>query len=153
MANVSNKPKRPIRHRRSAATVIHANDGKNRHVVGIGALRVLLTDDGTGWFAQGLEIDYAAAGNTQDEAKKNFEAGLSETIKEHLLLHGNIDKLMQIAPQQAWSDLLECAAKGGLKRFFTVQAFDLAPEVKEKLTNETFPFSEIAFMNPDMAAA
>src|SRR5579863_5371997 len=59
-----------------AATAIHAkhSDG-NRHIVGIGNLRVIIVPDGKLWFAQGLEIDYAVQGNSVEDAKRQLEAG------------------------------------------------------------------------------
>lgn len=85
--------------------VLHAHVGDD-HLVGVKALRVLLLKDGSGWFAQGLEIDYASSGGDLEEVKKNFETGLSLTIKEHLIMYGTIEKLLKIAPQEAWKEFL-----------------------------------------------
>lgn len=78
------------------------------HVVGIGNLRVVITNDDGAWFAQGLEIDYAAEGDTLEAAKNNFADGLYATIQTHLKLHGSIKKLLRPAPQDAWQELLAC---------------------------------------------
>jgi hypothetical protein len=74
------------------------------HVVGIGNLRVLITNDDGSWFAQGLEIDYGTEGDTIDEVKKNFAAGLYGTIQQHLKIYGSIKNLLQPAPPDDWQE-------------------------------------------------
>ena len=72
--------------------------------VGIGKLQVIISPDGEGWIAQGLEIDYAAGGPTLAKVKKNFEKGLKGTIKLHLKMYETIDKLLKTAPNSVWKD-------------------------------------------------
>jgi len=72
------------------------------HCVGIGNLRVVICPDGKGWFAQGLEIDYAAGGPTLAKVKKNFEKGLRGTINLHLKMYETIDTLLKPAPHSVW---------------------------------------------------
>lgn len=88
----------------SKATALHGTDGKN-HIVGIGNLRVIICPDGDGWFAQGLEIDYASGGDTIVEVKKNFEKGLEGTINLHLQMYGDIEKFLKAAPEEVWKEL------------------------------------------------
>ena len=107
-----------------SAGAIHMNNG-DQHIVGVKSLTVLLSKDDDGWFAQGLEIDYASAGESLDEVKKNFELGLEKTIAEHLKLNGSIEKLLKVAPQYAW-DEYHAAKFSDLKRSFsTLQFHDL----------------------------
>lgn len=74
-----------------------------RHnIVGFGNIRVLLMPDGDGWFAQGLEIDYAAQGGSLSQAKREFEDGLEATIHAHLQKNGHINALLKIAPNEVW---------------------------------------------------
>lgn len=80
-------------------------DGKIS-VVGIGNLRVVIVQDDGSWFAQGLEIDYAAQGKTVSDAKKHFEKGLAATVHEHLRVFGTIGKLLRVAPSEVWNELL-----------------------------------------------
>lgn len=88
-------------------TAWHAEDGTHmHHVVGIGNLRVILVPDGDFWFAQGLEIDYAAQGKSKPDAKRKFENGLLSTIQQHLKIHGSIEKLLKIAPPAVWKEFL-----------------------------------------------
>jgi len=72
------------------------------HAVAAHALRVMITRDGSGWFAQGLEIDYAAGGNSIEDVKGRFQRGLEATIHEHLKVFGSIEHLMKLAPSEEW---------------------------------------------------
>ena len=87
-----------------SATAFHAEAGET-HVVGIGNLRVILCHEGTFWFAQGLEIDYAADGKSQYDVKRNFEKGLEATIDQHLKVYGNIKRILIPAPAEIWQEL------------------------------------------------
>jgi hypothetical protein len=87
-------------------TVFHAKtkDGKI-NVVAVNALKVVIARDGAGWFAQGLDIDYAAGGSTPDVAKANFENGLVASIDLHLKAYNSISKLLKPAPQAVWQEM------------------------------------------------
>jgi len=78
-------------------------------------LHVIVTNDDGGWFAQGLEIDYAAQGTSLDEVKKNFEDGLAATIQAHLTLHDNLDQFLKPAPQEIWQELSNAVTNKKLK--------------------------------------
>ncbi len=88
----------------AAATAIHGTDGST-HIVGIGNLKVIICQDGGCWFAQGLEIDYAANGHSLEEAKENFQTGLKGTIDLHIKAYGTIGHFLKIAPPEVWKDL------------------------------------------------
>ena len=106
---------------------VHVKDG-DKHVVGIGNLRVVIVPDGKYWFAQGLEIDYAVQGSSEPDVKKNFEDGLEATIEEHLKIHGNINKLVVAAPPDVWKEFLsEPAAKK--KLYSQVTSHDLTEKI------------------------
>lgn len=85
------------------AKALHVANNES-HLVAIGNLTVVISRDGKGWFAQGLEIDYAAGGPTLAKAKKNFQKGLKGTIHLHLKLYETIDKLLKPAPPKVWKD-------------------------------------------------
>jgi hypothetical protein len=93
-------------------TALHGSveDG-SAHVVGIGDLRVVLIPDDDCWFAQGLEIDYAAQGDTIEDAQEKFQNGLAATVHEHLKIHGTINNILRIAPQGAWDLMLSATAE------------------------------------------
>lgn len=124
-----------------AATAIHGTDGET-HIVGIGNLRVVICPDEGGWFAQGLEIDYAAGGATIPEVKKNFEKGLKGTINLHLQMHGNIEHLLNPAPPPTWKEFYW---SGKQYRFTQVSLHDdLSKTLKVKTIDFLEPLAEVA---------
>jgi len=85
---------------RMAAKAVHAKkrtDKGTAHVVGIGDLRVMIVEEEGHWFAQGLEIDYAADGLSLDDVKRRFEQGLASTVSEHVKIYGSIQHLLRVA--------------------------------------------------------
>ena len=83
---------------RSGATALHGTHDDD-HIVGIGNLRVIMCKDKGIWWAQGIEINYGASGKTMAQAKKNFEQGLSATIRLQLEAFDSIDQLLAYAPK------------------------------------------------------
>ena len=79
-------------------------DGKF-HVVGISALKVVITKDGKNWFAQGLDVDYAAEGANVEDAKQNFENGLVATIHQYLKAYNEPTKAFKPAPPEVWQEM------------------------------------------------
>lgn len=132
-------------------SVIHAKVGNN-HLVGLKALRVLLLKDGDGWFAQGLEIDYAACASDIEKVKKNFEVGLALTMKEHLTMYGNLEKLLKVAPQEAWKEYLDAPPKAVKAEYSTVEAYNISKQVKVPAGGTGFPFDAIQFIQPQKEA-
>lgn len=90
--------KKPQKTRMSA---LHVKSDECQAVI-VNSLRVLIIPDGKGWFAQGLEIDYASGGDSLEDAKKRFQVGLEATIHEHLKIFGNLDRLIKTAPEEDW---------------------------------------------------
>lgn len=134
-----------------SAEAIHVPNG-DQHIVGIKALKVLLSNDCGMWFAQGLEIDYASAGNTIEEAKDKFESGLKKTIAEHLILHGSIENLLKIAPQEVWDEYYGAKFVCKRQKYSTVQFHDLCEKNDHLEFDKTqFPFNEIAFIEQKAA--
>lgn len=126
------------------ALAIHGKttDGKH-HLVGIGNLRVIIVPDADYWFAQGLEIDYAAQGTSLEDAKREFEKGLFATVAQHLRIHGGIEALLQVAPTPAWAPFLKDASayKGWLSQVSL-----------HEVVGEEFPFSTIDYYIPQDVA-
>jgi hypothetical protein len=56
-------------------------------------LRVFVVPDEGAYFAQGYDVDYFASGATQEEAERNFEAGLETMVQLHMRKFGNLDHL------------------------------------------------------------
>lgn len=65
------------------------------------ALRVLIKREGRGWAAQGIEIDYAACGDSLADCQRRFEVGLIANIRLHLEKHGNLDRFLKWVPEDA----------------------------------------------------
>ncbi|MBZ5609803.1 MAG: hypothetical protein LAP38_16195 [Acidobacteriia bacterium] len=103
MALVKKTPKASVAKPAKAGAIHLKHKDGEHHVVGLGNIRVLLLPDGSGWFAQGLEIDYAAQGESLEEAKKEFEDGLEAMVHEHIRVHGDIKQLLQVAPNEIWN--------------------------------------------------
>ena len=103
-----------------AHAVGHArNADGTAHVVVINNLQVLITERDGCYFAQGLEIDYAAEGRDVDDVRRAFEYGLAQTINAHLRQFGSIERLQRSAPP----DVLETMNKSTIRnRFCQVSA-------------------------------
>ena len=138
------------------AEAIHVHgEGEETHVVGFKSLRVMLLPDSGQWFAQGLDLDYAASGATVDEAKKNIEDGLSRTVHEHLVLQGNIDKLLKIAPSEAWNEYLHAPPDTLKQTYSAVEVFKIVEKVPtlddEELPENILPFDQVLFFKSTVA--
>jgi hypothetical protein len=123
MANQGMNPKKALikpRGKSPETMAVHGTDGKT-HIVGIGNLRVIICQEGDAWFAQGLEIDYAASGHSVSEVKKNFEKGLKGTIDLNIKMHSDIEHFLKVAPQDVWRELHR---KGNKYHFFHVSLHD-----------------------------
>ena len=148
---MSKKPE----HETAGTAVVHVHDGGSNHVVGVRALHVLLTQDSGCWFAQGLEIDYAAAGMNEDEVKENFGTGLAKTIREHLVMHGSVSHLLQVAPQDAWNEYYT-APPESMKAFHMVTAEFIKKALSKPEATEVaslMPFDMISFVRGKTAQA
>ena len=128
------------------AYVAHADAG-DQHAVLVNALRVVVTQDEGQWFAQGLELDYAAAGTTEEDVKTRFAQGLGATINEHLQIYGNIERVVKVAPQDAWNLWLIGDRHYTLDHVSIHHLQESAPAVQE------LPFSGIAFLGKPLTGA
>ena len=135
-----------------ATFVAHLEGESNAdvHAVLVGSLRVVIIEDEDHWFAQGLEIDYAASGLDMDDVKDRFQQGLAATIHEHLRMYGTVEPLLKVAPQEAW-DLLFTADTHHRLTCASLHAFDSAVEDARHQRKLSFPFSRIAFLQPATA--
>jgi hypothetical protein len=123
---------------KSGAKAAHVAN-KNVEGVAIWNLSVLIVPDEDFWFAQGLEIDYGAQGDTPEDAQVNFQAGLLATVCQHLRVHGNIERLLKFAP----SEILIEAAKNKplIKRFTQVSIHEIA----DAAVQQALPFDGIDY--------
>lgn len=118
------------------ALSVHARDNDDRHAVALGAIRVILCEDDSEWFAQGIEIDYAASGRTLEDVQQRFEQGLEATIHEHLKRFGTIDGILKYAPE-AWRKELTPS-----REFH----FDMVTAVDLRFGMDVLPFDRIVFL-------
>ncbi len=102
--NTPKKAKKKAKGNSLKAMAVHGTDGST-HVVGIGNIKVIICQDDDAWFAQGLDIDYAANGHSLEEVKENFQTGLKGTIDLHIKAYGNIEHFLKVAPQSVWDEL------------------------------------------------
>lgn len=79
------------------AALNQMNEGDLENIL-TSALRVYLTQDAEGWFAQSVDIDHFAAGATEAEVIENYLHSLSLTICGHLDKWQTIDRMMIPAP-------------------------------------------------------
>jgi hypothetical protein len=132
---------------KSAAMAIHASDPAGKlHGVGIWDLRVFIVPDGKFWFAQGLEIDLAAQGNSIEEAKANFEVGLESSIDLHLRMYENIQGLLKLAPSSVWQEALQNRSR--INIYSQVSLHDLGAHSAMAL-----PFDNITYLVAKAAAS
>ncbi|MCI0562114.1 MAG: hypothetical protein MN733_26810 [Nitrososphaera sp.] len=85
---------------------LHAQDD-DRHTVFLGNLSVLVSHEGDEWFAQGVEVDYGAAGDSLEDVQRRFESGLEATIHAHIDRFGTIERLLKFAPESEYRELTE----------------------------------------------
>lgn len=124
-------------HAKTETMAFHAvNAAGGHHIVGIGNLRVVIVPDGKFWFAQGLEIDYAVQGASEEDVKKNFEDGLEATVEAHLQVHGTIEGLLKVAPPEIWKEFL--GDPTGKKKLYS--------QITSCLLKEKLPFDGINYL-------
>lgn len=129
-----------------APFVNHVTNGEGKHAVVVNDLRVMLLKDGDSWFAQGLELDYAAAGSSIEEVKKKFESGFAQTIREHLLMYGNLSRFTQVAPQETWNEFFNAPPETKHMVLSTLQIHDLVEESDLSELDVKLPFEKILFI-------
>jgi hypothetical protein len=129
----------------SGATAVQVDAPDGSQVVVCENLRVLVTKQDGVWIAQGLEIDYAAEGDTIPQVKQRFEQGLAMTIESHLRVHNNIRKLLSAqAPPELWAEYFD--KKNTLRRFVHSQAMMM--QLQRHL-----PFDRIVWLEDKDSAA
>ena len=125
------------------AQAVHLQPSSDIHATHINALRVLLVRDDGGWFAQGLELDYAASGHSVEDVKHRFVQGLGATIKEHLKTHGAIERLLKVSPQDVWDLWLNADRNFSIS---TMSWHDMSEAVEAAAG--LLPFQSVAYLEP-----
>jgi hypothetical protein len=119
--------KAPVGH---VAVAVHAATKDGVHVVGVGNIRVVIVPDDGSYFAQGLDLDYAAQGSDLQSTKKNFEDGLSATIEKHLQMFGDIRRLLRVAPPDICQRVL-LNSSAQFKRYSQISAHEVHEAINE----------------------
>jgi hypothetical protein len=133
-----------------AATAFHVK-AENVNVVGVGNLRVVIFKEDDSYFAQGLEIDYAAAGESIEDVKRRFEQGLADTLHAHARVFNDISGFLRVAPQEVWNEFLSIG--GCSKHRFSCVTIGTQPLAVPAETSVSFPYKGIDFYMPEMAQA
>ena len=76
-------------------------------------LQVVLAPDGDGWSAQAIEVDYAACGNNEADARNRFLTGLEATANLHIARHNNLSRLLKPTATEVWTSLLKPPSGAG----------------------------------------
>lgn len=125
------------------AEVFHVQNDSD-HTVLLRALRVLIVPDGDKWFAQGVEINYAASGDSVDDVRRRFENGLASTIHALLEEFGNIEKLLKVTPPEEIDALVDAQKFG----FTLITTHSLPANVEAS----NFPYKGVAYFEQRPAA-
>lgn len=139
-------------HTDSGAVAVHVKVGA-AHAVAIGDLRVMIVrDDDDSWFARGLEIDFAEQGTSLEDVQERFEKSLTETIREHLNVRGNIRELLRFAPSEVLQEYYDAAA-GEQFQLRCVAATRLLPDRAKRVAGRrqepAVPFfDKIQYLSP-----
>ena len=112
-------------------------------VVGILDLQVVLAKQESHWVAQGLEIDYAAAGDSIEDVKRRFHEGLVATIQVHFDRFGSLDKLIIPAETTDWLELI-------LSQSQRVLLHSSISKHKFESPIADFPFGSIRYLVPSL---
>ncbi len=127
------------------ARAVHIADGDS-HIVGFKSLRVMLSQDGSYWVAQGLDLDYVSYGNDEESAKKNFTDGLKATVFAHLQQNGGIESLLKpAADPQVWGEYYKLDTKSGDKKL-RLSCIQLHQPDEADVSN-LLPFDVAAFLS------
>jgi hypothetical protein len=112
-------------------------------VVAVGDLRVVLFADSDQWIAQGLEIDYAAQGDSVDAAKAAFESGLAATLQENLRVFGKIAMVLRPAPSEVWQSVL---LPGAVLTRHSQISLESPADATTAVSSSSLPFNGISYI-------
>jgi len=122
------------------AHLVHLH-GDDMDGVACAELRVVIKRDKEFWYAQGVEINYLAQGNSLEEVKQRFRLGLISTVRSHIERYGNLKNLLKWADESVWKNELHTA----YRQEFT-EIFDKT-DMKHQLSG-AFPFGVLKFNEP-----
>lgn len=107
---------------------------KQRYEVRVSDLHVLIVNDGEHFYAQGVEVDYAAGGDSLEDVQSRFQHGLRATINANIERFGDVSRLLKPTPGEIIEQLEE------------PQAFEFSMTCTADLEEfPGFPYNRIAF--------
>jgi len=74
------------------------------HAILLQAHKVIVFNDDGGFFAQGLEFDHFAQGNSEEDAIKNYTDSFEWNVQKHLEMYGDLSNWTVPAPKEVWSE-------------------------------------------------
>ena len=99
------------------ANLQHETDDDGNHLISVSGLRVMITEDQNGIFcAQGLDIDYAASGGTQEDVMENFVKGLCNSFVANINVFGSLRRFARVAPQEIWNEFYALSGDVAISR-------------------------------------
>jgi hypothetical protein len=115
----------------------HVQTKDDQHAVLLSDLHVMVEHNGATWFAQGVEIDYAASGASLEDVQDRFERGLRRTIEANLKRFNSIERLLKYAPAEVREQFHASAIRFELTHR---SVFDLSNNIPS-----SFPFHRLVF--------
>ena len=122
------------------ASMLRVTDrgSQQRDLVRLDNLDVAVMRDGAHWFAQALQVDYAAQGNSLADVKARFEAGLSATVDAHLREFNSLNNLLKFAPDAVLRQIADSPEKEGIYSY-------------SHLSIHRLPFKKIKYVKLEVA--
>lgn len=105
-------------------------------------LRVVVVRDGTQWFAQGVDVDYAASGVSIEDVKQRFALGLVKSLLLNLEETGSVDRFLKYPPRDEIERLEAGPDSKKLRLSVSSEPFP---------ANIPLPYDRIAFYEPQAA--
>jgi hypothetical protein len=130
----------------------HGVDEDGKPVVFVDGLRVWLRKSQDHWVANGIDIDYATAGESPEIATRAFMTGLCLTIVEHMKRFNSIEKLLaRRAPDEIYQAWIREVERNNLHTREMILTLPMA-EFSEEAPRHVLPHS-VSFYAPQQPPA
>jgi hypothetical protein len=123
---------------KSHTVIAHAHSGDLHAVTAELHVLVSQSEDGEGFVAQGLEIDYVATGATEEEARDHFASGFLRTIRAMCKRGRDLGALFtkSKAPPDAWTKYFAASNQHVLR---CISVLDLSESLPDFPSNSPLP--------------
>ena len=88
------------------ANALHLKDGDD-HLFALANIQVYISEAQDGFFAQAMQVDYFACGETLEDVQNRFTKGLIATREGHLHRFGTIKNFLKWAPDDVRAEIRE----------------------------------------------